>query len=98
MITNKLLKKKEKLFVDEMRFVLTQMKSLDLIDKRVTINSDEVEFMFVFQENNKENTTTNQVKVFRETMNEEFRKYNITKRYQTIELHDGDYTLRNCHL
>ncbi len=91
-------KEKEKLFVEEMRFVLEQMKSLGLIDKRVTINSDEVDYMFVFQENKKETKISNQVSVFRDKMNEEFRKYNITKQYQTIELHDGDYTLRNSHL
>lgn len=91
-------KEKEKLFVEEMRYVLKQMKSLGLIDKRVSINSDEVEYMFVFQENRKETETPNQVKVFREKMKEEFRKYKITKQYQTIELHDGDYSLRNNHL
>ena len=91
-------KEKEKLFVEEMRYVLEQMKSLDLIDERVSINSDEVEYMVVFQENRKETETPNQVKVFRDKMKEEFRKYKITKQYQTIELHDGDYSLRNNHL
>ena len=91
-------KEKEKLFVEEMRYVLKQMKSLGLIDKRVSINSDEVEYMVVFQENRKETETPNQVKVFRDKMKEEFRKYKITKQYQTIELHDGDYSLRNNHL
>jgi hypothetical protein len=88
----------EKLFVEEMRTVLKQMKELGLIDKRVSIHSDEVEYLFVFQMNNNETKTYNQVQVFREKMDKELRKYEINNTYRTIELQDGDYTLRNNHL
>lgn len=90
-------KEKEKMFVDEMRGVLNQMKSLHLINENVEILSDEVEYMFVFQEKNSEKTR-NQVQVFREAKQNEFRKYDIKNDYQAIELHDGDYTLRNNRL
>lgn len=86
-------KERQKLFVDEMKGVLNQMKSLHLINENVEILHDEVEYMFVFQEKNSDRTA-NQVQVFREKMASEFRKYNIQNDYQAIELHDGDYTLR----
>ena len=63
-------KEREECFVKEMRFVLEQMKTLCLINESVEIRSNEVEYLFVFQENDKQ-STPNQAKVFRETMKEE---------------------------
>ncbi len=86
-------KEKEKLFVDEMRGVLNQMKTLHLINNNIEILHDEVEYIFVFQEKKSEKTV-NQVQVFRDKKQCEFRKYDIKNDYQAIELHDGDYILR----
>lgn len=90
-------KEKEKLFVEEMRGVLKQMKTFHLINSSVEILHDEVEYMFVFQEKNSEKTV-NQVQVFRDKKKKEFRKYHISNDYQAIELHDDDYILRKNRL
>lgn len=91
-------KEREKFFVDEMRSVLSQMKDLNLIDNRIEILSDEVEYMFVFQENSKELNTANQVQVFRDTMKKELQREGLTKEYPVIELRDKEYSLRNNRL
>lgn len=82
-----------KTFADEMRGILSQMQAMKLISNEVSINSDEVEYMFVMQEKDND-PAPDQFVEFTNAFMEELRMINLDPKYGIIKLGRDDFQLK----